>query len=388
MQGSSATISPDHPSPLSFRCRPQQSQNARTARHLGAAGLVLCALLAGCQKNQHAAAEQQAVMVRAQIIVFTDYAPTASLTGVIAAQTLDNLSFRVGGRVAERLSDVGQRVTRDMVLARLDPETQKSDLIAAQANLDAAQAQLRQASAAFDRQKRLLAQGFTTRRDYDQADQGRRTAEASVQAAQSQVADARENLSFTELRAGAAGIITARDVETGQVVQAAQTVFTLAEDADRDAVFNVQETLVANTPVAPPVTVALVSNPQVKARGKVREVSPVIDPASASVRIKVAIPDTPPDMMLGAAVTGSIGTTPRKAMIVPWEALTASDGKPAVWIVDPETNRVSMTPIGVLAYDTGIVVIDRGLEPGQKVVTAGGQLLHPGQIVEIAEGGQ
>jgi hypothetical protein len=47
-----------------------------------------------------------------------------------------------------------------------------------------------------------------------------------------------------------------------------------------------------------------------------------------------------------------------------------------------------MVPIGVLAYDTGIVVIDRGLEPRQKVVTAGGQLLHPGQTVQIAEGGQ
>lgn len=265
MQGSAA-ISPDHPSPLSFRCRPKQPHNARTRRHLGAATLVVCALLAGCQKNQQAAAEAQPVMVRAQKIEFTDYAPTASLTGVIAAQTLDNLSFRVGGRVAERLSDVGQRVTKDMVLARLDPETQKSDLVAAQASLDAAQAQLRQASAAFDRQKQLLTQGFTTRRDYDQADQGKRTAQASVQAAQSQVADARENLSFTELRSGSAGIITARDVETGQVVQAAQTVFTLAEDGDRDAVFNVQETLVANTPVAPPVTVTLVSNPQVKAR--------------------------------------------------------------------------------------------------------------------------
>ncbi|MDH6231091.1 RND family efflux transporter MFP subunit [Mesorhizobium soli] len=346
--------------------------------------LGLCALIAGCQRQEETP-EPLPLMVRAQKVEIADYAPTASLTGVIAAQTLDNLSFRVGGRVAQRMADVGQHVTKGTVLAKLDPQTQHSDLIAAQANLDAAQAELRQVSAAFARQKTLLGQGFTTRRDYDQADQTMRTAQASVQTAQSQVANAKENLSFTELRAGVSGVITARDVETGQVVQAAQTVFTIAQDGDRDAVFNVQETLVANTPAAPPVTITLLANPQVKAQGKVREVSPVIDPATASVRIKVAIPNTPAAMPLGASVTGTITTQPRKAIILPWQTLTANDGKPAVWIIDPETRRVSMTPVEVLAYDSGIVVIDRGLASGDIVVTAGGQLLHPGQAVEVAE---
>ncbi|WP_163595045.1 HlyD family efflux transporter periplasmic adaptor subunit, partial [Klebsiella pneumoniae] len=87
-----------------------------------------------------------------------------------------------------------------------------------------------------------------------------------------------------------------------QVVQAAQTVFTVAEDGDRDAVFNVQETLVAgvhgSTP--PPVAVALLADPKVTAQGTVREIAPVVDPASGSVRVKVALPATPAAMPLGA----------------------------------------------------------------------------------------
>jgi membrane fusion protein, multidrug efflux system len=382
MQGSAGF----RPRRFSHRAAHDRSKPLDTVRawRFSIAALGLCALTAGCQRQEETP-EPLPLMVRAQKVEIADFAPTASLTGVIAAQTLDNLSFRVGGRVAQRMADVGQHVAKGAVLARLDPQTQQSDLIAAQANLDAAQAQLRQASAAFDRQKKLLGQGFTTRRDYDQADQAMRTAQASVQSAQSQVANAKENLSFTELRAGVSGVVTARDVEAGQVVQAAQTVFTIAEDGDRDAVFNVQETLVANTPAAPPVTITLLANPQVKAQGRVREVSPVIDPASASVRVKVAIPNTPAAMPLGASVTGAITAQPRKAIILPWETLTANDGKPAVWIIDPETRRVSMTPVEVLAYDTGIVVIDRGLEPGDIVVTAGGQLLHPGQVAENAQ---
>ncbi|TIO32111.1 MAG: efflux RND transporter periplasmic adaptor subunit [Mesorhizobium sp.] len=343
-------------------------------------------LLAGCQKQE--AAKRLPVMVRAETVAIADYAPRTSLTGVIAARTLNNLSFRVGGRVAERLVDVGQHVDKDAVLARIDPQEQESDLRSAQADLDAAQAQLTQASAAFERQKTLLAQGYTTRRDYDAADQALKVAQGSVEQAQSALANARENLSFTELKAGAAGVVTARQVEAGQVVQAAQTVFAIAEDGDRDAVFNVQETLVAKTPAAPAVTITLLSDPQVKATGKVREISPAVDPASGSIRVKVAIADTPAGMPLGAAVIGSASAKPSKAVILPWQALTSSDGKPAVWVVDVSTKAVATTPVNVLAFDSGTVVIDKGLEAGQSVVTAGGQLLSPGQTVEIAGAGQ
>ena len=353
--------------------------------------LLACAIapfiLAGCQK-QEAAAKKLPIMVRTETVAIADYAPRTSLTGVIAARTLNNLSFRVGGRVAERLVDVGQHVDKDAVLARIDPQEQESDLRSAQADLDAAQAQLTQAAAAFERQKTLLAQGYTTRRDFDTADQTLKVAQGSLDAAQSALANAKENLSFTELRAGAAGVITARQVEAGQVVQAAQTVFTVAEDGDRDAVFNVQETLVARTPDAPTVTITLLSDPQVRATGKVREISPAVDPASGSIRVKVAIPDTPAAMPLGAAVIGSASAKPVKAILLPWQALTSIDGKPAVWVVDPSAKAAATTPVEVLAFDSGVVIIGKGLEAGQSVVTNGGQLLSPGQAIEIAGAGQ
>ncbi|TJW44386.1 MAG: efflux RND transporter periplasmic adaptor subunit [Mesorhizobium sp.] len=344
-------------------------------------------LLAGCQR-QEAAAKKLPIMVRTETVAIADYAPRTSLTGVIAARTLNNLSFRVGGRVAERLVEIGQHVDKDAVLARIDPQEQESDLRSAQADLEAAQAQVTQAAAAFQRQKTLLLQGYTTRRDFDAADQTLKVAQGSVDAAQSALANAKENLSFTELRAGAAGIITARQVEAGQVVEAAQTVFTVAEDGDRDAVFNVHETLVAQMPAPPPVTITLQSDPQVKAIGKVREISPAVDPASGSIRVKVAIPDTPSGMPLGAAVIGSASARPVKAVLLPWQALTSSDGKPAVWVVDQGTKVVATTPVEVLAFDSGVVVIDKGLAEGQSVVTASVQLLSPGQTVEIAGAGQ
>nr|WP_292832707.1 efflux RND transporter periplasmic adaptor subunit [Mesorhizobium sp.] len=355
-------------------------------RRLSALLMVCTAALtvSGCQQKEAAAAKQP-VMVHVATAEVTDYAPTTSLTGVIAARTLNNLAFRVGGRVAERLVEVGQHVDKDTVLARLDPQEQESDLRSAQADLDAANASLVQANAAFERQKALLAQGFTTRRDYDAAEQAAKVAQGSVDAAKSALANAKENLTFTELRAGAPGVVTARAVEAGQVVQAAQTVFTVAEDGDRDAVFNVQETLVVSTVPDPAVTIALVSDPKVTATGRVREISPAVDPASGSIRVKVAIPETPAALPLGAAVVGTVSAKAQKGIVLPWQALTSQDGKPAVWLFDPASKAVTVTPISVLAYESGVFVVDKGLEAGQQVITAGGQLLSPGEVVEVAE---
>jgi len=347
----------------------------------------LAALVSGCQRKDAAAAPKLPVLVGTQQAEITDYADSVSLTGVITARTLNNLSFRVGDRVAERLVEVGQHVDTDQVLARIDPQEQESDLRTAQANLDAAQAQSTQAAAAFDRQKALLSQGFTTRRDYDQADQALKVAQGSVEAAGSALANAKENLSFTELRAGAPGIITARQVEAGQVVQAAQTVFTVAEDGDRDAVFNVQETLVAgvhgSTP--PPVAVALLADPKVTAQGTVREIAPVVDPASGSVRVNFFFNDTASSLMLCLVFVGSVTGKHGKAVVLPWQALTSANGKPAVWVVDPASKAVAIAPVAVMGYDTASVAIADGLTAGQTVVTSGGQLLSPGLVVETTE---
>ena len=339
--------------------------------------------LAACQKQE--AAPNLPVMVRAVEVQLTEFAPTITLTGVIAARTLNNLSFQVGGRVTERSVDVGQRVEKGEVLARLDPQEQQSDVRAAQASLDSAEAQLRQAAAAFDRQKTLLAQGFTTRRDYDDAEQSLRVAQGGVAMAQSQLGNAKDRLTYTDLKASQAGVVTARMIEVGQVVQAAQTVFTVAEDGDRDAVFNVDEVMVArSSPVTPKVTVALLSDPKVQAPGEVREVSPAVDPATGSIRVKVGVPNTPAAMPLGAAITGTATSKPQKAIVLPWQSLMSKAGTPAVWTVDKATKAVTLVPIGVLAFASGIVVVSEGLEPGQLVVAQGGQLLSPGQVVELA----
>ena len=239
-----------------------------------------------------------------------------------------------------RNAELGSHVVTGQLLATLDATEQQASLRAAEATVQAAQAVLRQAQAAFDRQKSLLAQGFTTRRQYDATEEALRTAEQSVAGSQAQLGATRDALTFAELRAPHDGVITARSGEVGQVVQAAQTVFTLAEDGPRDAVFYIYEFILTGQPSKPDIDIALVSDPSVTAVGTVREVSPTVDQSTGTVQAKVAIAQTPPAMTLGSSVTGTATMTGMRAATLPWSALFSLDGAPAVRAVDSQPIRL------------------------------------------------
>jgi RND family efflux transporter MFP subunit len=348
------------------------------------AGLALLAL-AGCDQ-QAAPPAKIPTAVRTQVIALTDHTPTVALTGEIIARVQSDLSFRVSGRIIERNVDVGDRVTAEQTLARLDPEEQMANVRAAEAAVQAAEAQLRQASSAFERQKTLLARGFTTRRDYDQAEAAFRTAQASLDAARAQLETARDQLSYTVLRAGAAGIVTARNIEVGQVVQATQSAYRIARDGPRDAVFNVYESILAYQLADPAIKIVLLSDPAVRAAGTIREVAPAIDPSTGTVKVKIGLEQPPAEMTLGAAVTGTARFKPRRVVILPSSALSWQGGRPAVWVVDTQSDTVALRPVAVEAYQTGGLIIREGLREGEVVVTAGAQLLRPDQRVVLAAG--
>ncbi|MCC8966242.1 efflux RND transporter periplasmic adaptor subunit [Bradyrhizobium sp. Pear76] len=353
----------------------------RKLRGPGALAAALVAIaLSGC--NDHAAAPiTRAAMVRTEIVQPRDRQASVTLTGEIQARFRADLSFRVSGRVLARYVDVGAHVEAGEILAVLDPAEQQADVDAAAAVVTAAQSQLRVAMATFERQKTLIASGFTTRTVYDQAQEGLRTAEGALEAAKAALGTSKDALGYTALRAEAAGVITARNLEVGQVVQAAQPVFSLAQDGERDAVFDVYESIFFGDLEDSRVSLALVSDAGATANGRVREVSPAIDAKSATIRVKVAIQDPPAAMTLGSAAAGTVKAKAQQQIALPWSALAAMGSKPAVWTVDPATKTAALKPVTIAGYEAREVLIKAGLKPGERVVIDGGKLLSVGQAV-------
>ncbi len=208
-----------------------------------------------------------------------------------------------------------------------------------------------------------------------------RTAQAAVDSAKAALGTANEQFSYTELRAGVAGIVTTRNFEVGQVVQAGQTVLVVAQDGARDAVFNVYEALTTHPPSDHGVDVALQADPTVTAKGRVREISPTVDATSGTVRVKIGLAGAPPAMGLGAVVVGRGRFAQREAVVLPWSALYRYGKAPAVWVYDTGTGKVSVRPVVIDRYGPNVIVLKSGIEPGEHVVVAGIQFLRPGQTV-------
>lgn len=309
----------------------------------------------------------------------------AVFTGDIQAQAQTNVSFRTNGKIAARLVEVGDHVSADQVLARLDPQEQRANLANAEAALASAEALLTQAKLGFRRQETLLASGYTTRPSFDNAEQQLRTTQAAVESAKAALGTAREQFSYTELRAGVAGIVLSRSLELGQVVQAGQSVLVLAQDGPRDAVFNVYESLLATPPDSKTVDVVLQSDPDIRVEGSVREIAPSVDPASGTVRVKVGLAGTPPAMTLGAVVIGRGRFRPREAVVLPWSALYRWQNKPAIWVRDPGDGTVRPRVVTIDRYGPDTIALASGIRAGEEVVIAGIQFLRPGQTVTIAE---
>ncbi|WP_439530621.1 efflux RND transporter periplasmic adaptor subunit [Pannonibacter sp.] len=349
------------------------------------AALLAAASLSAC-KDEATGPENLPTVVQVEKAVLADFAPIVRLTGEIRARVDSNLSFKVAGRISERLADVGDHVAAGQVLARLDPEQQEASVSAAEATVQSAEAVLRQATSNFERKKALLARGFTPQRDHDDAEQAFRTAQASLADARAQLATARDRLTDTVLRAGVAGVITTCEAEAGQVVQEARTVFSIAHDGPRDAVFNVHESFFARTPASRDVKLTLVSDPSVVAPGIVREISPTVDRDTGTVRVKIGVDQPPAAMTLGAAVVGESRLQARERVEVSWSTLASWNGQPAVWTVDPSTKAVALKPVTIESYETRRILVREGLRPGELVVRAGAQFLHPNQVVALTEG--
>ena len=178
----------------------------------------LAMLLAGCEPDAKVKAPE-ARPVRTITVEKGDVGDLVVLTGQVMAENEAALAFRIGGRIIERLANVGDRVEPDQVLAKLDPQNELNALRSAQAALSAAQGQLVEVSNNFDRQNSLLERGFTTKVLFDQAQQALRTAQSRVDDAQAQLHIAKDRVSYTQLKANVTGAITARGAESGEVVQ-------------------------------------------------------------------------------------------------------------------------------------------------------------------------
>ena len=342
--------------------------------------LAALALLAGCDKP--APRTEEVRPVRAIRLAAGDGTGYIAFSGDVRARYESRLGFRVGGKIVERKVDVGATVADGQVLMRLDPQDLRLAEAQARATLRAAETERDLAQADYQRHQNLRAQNFVSQAVLDAKQAALRAAQANVDAARAASRGQSNQAAYANLTSDTAGVVTAVDAEVGQVVAAGVPVVRVARTDDKEVVIGIPEDRVEGLRQAGDVRVRLWARPDEAIPGKIREVSPVADPATRTYTVKVSIPARP-DIRLGMTATVEMAAGPANAssLRVPLSALVQDKGATSVWVV--ENNAVQLRRVQVAGQSGNDILLAGGVQPGQTVVTAGVHLLKPGQKVRI-----
>ena len=308
--------------------------------------------------------------------------PERSFVGTIRPRIETDMGFRVPGKVAKRLVEVGQTVDLGQPLATLDEVDLKLQAEQSEAEFRAATGVLAQASAAEARARELRVKGWTTDAQMDQAKAAGDEARARLNRAERSVELTRNSLSYATLVADARGVVTATLVEPGQVIASGQTAIRVARFAEKEAVVAVPETLVQRAKEGT-ATVTLWSEADKTYAAKLREIAPTADTATRTYLAKFSLPDAGDNVALGMTATLTLAdrATARVARL-PLSALFNQGGSPSLYVVD-DKGEVTLRPVSVKSYESKDVLIAGGVDEGAKVVTLGVQKLDPGQKVRM-----
>lgn len=294
------------------------------------------------------------------------YTATATLSAEKEAQILT----RVAGVVENITSEEGDRVTKGQELLTIDDEEYRLRLKQAEANVIDLRSR-------FERLEALKDQKMASIEEYEGVKNDLKIAEAEEGLA-------RLTLSYTKVTAPFSGIIVSRDVDSGQNVNVGTILFRLADFDPLLARVHVPSKEFNKLKQNQPVTLVLESNQQ-QLEGRIKLISPVIDPSSGTIKVTVEIEEYPQSVRPGDFTEVRIMTERRmERVLVPNIAIVNQRGERVVFVVNDGIAESRIVETGFQDDDNTEII--SGVKQGELVVVKGQRLLKHGSPVKILEG--
>ena len=365
-----AIVYPSQEAVLSFRVSGQVVELPVRASHEVGAGDVIAALDQRDFKTAIARLESQRDQARAQLDALIAGARAEEVLALEAAVFAAQAQVDQAREQAERTRTLAERG----IVADAKLEQDEATLRVAQANLKTAQEQLK------------IGRSGGRTEDIE-------AAEAVLSGLETEVKNARDNLDDATLRAPFDGIIARRDIDNFTNIQAGQPIVLLQRISTVELVFDVPGSDVLIWSGVDPddisIEVEVTGSAQPMTATELVEFSTQADAGTQTYRARVSV-EVPEGARVLPGMVGRVRISTRNAKdldpVVPVTALaTTSDGAPFVWIVDASTNAVSARPVTLGAAQDAVVIVTQGLEPGERIVTAGVSRLREGLVIRPIE---
>jgi len=287
--------------------------------------------------------------------------------GVVEAVQQTTVSAQTTGRVLEIHYDVDDYVERGAVLVRLRDVDQRAALDKAQAQLKGAQARYKQAELEYKRIKEVFEKKLVSKSAFDKARAERDAAQAQLEAARAAVAQAKEQLAYTVVRAPYSGIVTERHVEVGETVQPGQPLMTGLSLEKLRVETPVPQRLINSVRELRKARV-FPDRPQQTAIPAQRLVFfPYADSKTNTFEVRVDLPEGTRGLFPGMFVKVGFAVGQRQRLVVPARAVAYRSEVTGVYVVEAG-ERVVLRQIrrGRITPD-GLAEVLAGLDPGEVV---------------------
>jgi RND family efflux transporter MFP subunit len=344
-------------------------------------GLLPFVLAACIDAASSADPRMQPPLVRTEAVT-ASASSARSFTGIVAARVQSDLGFRVPGKVLERLIDTGQPVRRGQALMRIDPRDLGLALRAHEEAVAAANARVRQTSQEESRYRELVARGAVSKSAYDKVRMDAESARADLNAAQAQADVARNQTSYAVLFADADGVVVEALAEPGQVVAAGQLVVRVAHAGPREAIVELPETL---RPAIGSIGRATLYGSGLTGSAQLRQLSDAANRQTRTFEARYVLADPLADAPLGSTISIQLANVePHPALQVPIGAIFDAGNGAGVWLVEGETPRVTWRAVQIVRLGDEAALVVGNVKAGDRVVALGAHLLHEGEQVRPA----
>jgi RND family efflux transporter MFP subunit len=371
-------------------------RNQRSIRLRNAVfAVVLILLVAGCGKEE---APEQIVARPVKAIKVGDVAQVGgrSFPGQAKATQEVNLSFRVSGPLITFPVKVGDEVEQGRVLARIDPRDYQVNLSNVQGQLDRAKAKSARAESEYKRELKIFQEdpGATSKAAVDRKREQRDSARADIKSLEASVAAAKDQLSYTYLRAPYKGMITATYVENFEDVRPKQAIVRVLDPSRIEMIINIPENLISNASYVTKVFVRFDAFPEQEIEATIKEIGREASQTTRTYPVTL-IMDQPQGIKILPGMAGKTvrveGDLPDQVtgagIEVPVSATFSPDesGKTYLWVIDDQTKTVKRREIKTGRLTDRGITVQEGLKAGEWVATAGAHYLREGQQVRILD---
>ena len=329
----------------------------------------------------------------------TDIEVPMKFSAKLKGQSDVTITPQVSGQLMQIAVSEGEQVNKGQTLFIIDSRNAQLELEAAEANLEAALAKENSAKLEYESNKNLFEKKIVSQYMLDNSQNSYKQAQASVAQARASVNRAKVNLGFCTITAPVTGVIGSIVVRGGDQVGPSTKLTVLSGNTTMDAEFSVTEDIIEKQVKSgltqndkekymaqiPDVTFVMKNGTEYKHKGRITSLTGVVDAATGSLGVKASFPNPEGHLFSGVQGTVVLPNKRKDVIVIPQNALIHIQNKSVVYKVLPDSTAMAFSVDVVPTGDGKNVIVTRGLEAGEKIVTEGANNVKEGDKVLFPE---